>query len=112
MPFFKSAKNRKFDYMPLYYDESKESMLDTGVRMDFRKGKLLNDEEARLGQMRHTKFSEKYRFSRKKRLKQMVLLLSMFGVVYGIYVYDINAIVSLLALLILLVVFIRENNKV
>jgi len=113
-PLLRLPKHDQFEYRPRYYDPDKE---EREQRQDEKRIRFQRTSRQRhsgshlLGQFRRTRFVQRTRQTAWQRFYKMALLLGIAGAIYGFYVHDLNAVITLVAVFILLILFIRETNK-
>ena len=115
MKFFKSKFTRlpehsKFEYTPRYYDAEKEEKQEREIRFG-KATKARYSGASMMGKFRGFKYVNRERQSQSGKWTKMGLLLALMGVATALYLGKINGILAIGIILILLVLFIRETNK-
>lgn len=109
MSFGKVNKHKRFNYKPLYYDKDKEEREHRARTIDIRKA--YEREKGRPSRF----LSSDRKSMNATRIKKMVLLLMMFFIIFmifGVGIHFYAEIAGVLALFILLVIFIKDVNRI
>lgn len=110
MPSFgKVNKHKRFKYKPLYYDKDKEEREKRSRQINIRQA--YEREKGRPSRF----LNSDSKSLKSSRIRKMVLLLMMFFIVYMIFGVGIHFYAELAgvgALFVLLVIFIRDVNKI
>ena len=109
--FTKTAKHRKFDYQPLYYDKAKE---EREQEMSIREAHLLDKQGISPISGFYDKGENRSAMRKASRYRKMMYLIVMFGLMYAVFGVGVNfyaEIACVIVLFILMVLFIREVNR-
>lgn len=111
--FGRVAKNKQFDYKSRFYDQDRERFDHKPVgRMNFRSGsKILKGRVSSQDDSEDQTWSERTGSKKQRGRLKLVLLLSIFAVLFVYYQFDLNGIIALVLVFLLLILFIRENNR-
>ncbi len=108
--FAKLPKHSRFEYSPRYYDPQKEEQEEREIKFG-RAARTKYSGSNLIGKFRATRYVDRGRQSNSSKWYKMALLLGLMGVATAMYVDRLNMIVALGIILILLILFIRETNK-
>ena len=117
MKFFSSSfsrvpKHQRFEFKPRYYNPDSTQEKDLKERIKFRRGALYNDGPNYLtGKLKGEASTHRRRYGPAAILYRIVLLLLMLTDVGYYFYFEKGLIWSLFFLLILMILFIRSNNK-
>ena len=110
MSFIKTAKHRKFEYQPLYYDKDKEETEQTG---EFSIREAYARERRKTSPITgfYSDSDERKEARKTSRYKRAAFLMAMFFMIYLSFGLDIPIVFTGPVFFITLVMFIREVNK-
>jgi hypothetical protein len=111
--FARTPKPRSFHYQRRFSDgEEEKGNHQKGGSFEFRSSsKVLNRKVSSRQRRRGMSWSQQTGQKRARGRNRMMLLLAIFGVLFAYYRFDLNGILAIFLVFILLVLFIRENNR-
>ncbi len=113
--FFKLPQYKKFDYKPIYFDDEaeakrkrKEQRLEKG---SFERGSFYKSQSTLAGAFTEKEFAFRSRHNKGSQFMRTVLLTIMMFAIFAYFMGKLPSVVAIGTVLICLIVFVKNVNK-